>query len=94
MDSQRKAAQERLMRTKITAQISPPQMPVTPDEWQTAVDAAEALLRLESARLYGLVNGGPGVNAERCEQLLSAGRKRGIRPRSDCVERLIGELNN
>jgi hypothetical protein len=81
------------MTPNITVQITPPQMPTTPEEWQNAVDAAEALLHMESARMYGLVKGGPGVNVERCEELLKAGRRKGIRPRRNCVERLVGELN-
>jgi len=83
----------RMKNPNITLQISPPQMPVTPDEWQTAVDAAKALLVLDSARLYGLVTGGPGVNVKRCEEILYAGQQQGIQPRKDCVERLVGELN-
>ena len=39
--------------------------PRTPSEWQAAVDAAEAGLALESARLNGLVLGGPRVDGAR-----------------------------
>ncbi len=48
------------------------QSPKTPGEWQAAVDAACAFLRLESARLYGLVTGLPPVDVARCGLL--AGR--------------------
>ncbi len=49
-------------------------------EWQEAVDSACFWLLLESARLYGLVMGGPPVNVERCEEILKEGKKRGIFP--------------
>ena len=49
---------------KIT--IAPPNDPKAPEEWQAAADAADALLRLDSARMYGLVTGGPEVDADRC----------------------------
>lgn len=64
-----------------------PRDPRTPAEWQDAVDAAEFGLALESARMYGLVAGGPRVNCERCEDILAAGRARGITPATDAVER-------
>jgi hypothetical protein len=54
--------------------------PRTPAEWQAAVDAAEACLLLESARLYCLVVGGPGVDVRRCESILERGRAQGIVP--------------
>lgn len=83
----------RMKNPNITLRISPPQNPITPDEWQTTVDAAKALLVLDSARLYGLVTGGPEVNVKRCEEILYTGRQQGIQPRKDRVERLVGELN-
>lgn len=61
-------------------------------EWQDAVDAAEACLLLESARLYGLVEGGPAVDVKRCEEILRRGRQLGVAPAADCVERFLKEL--
>ena len=61
-------------------------------EWQDAVDAAHACLTLDAARLYGLVTGGPGVNVGRCEDILNRGRRRGVEPRPDAVERFLSEL--
>ena len=76
---------------KIT--ITPPAEPNTPEEWQTAVDAADALLRLDAARTYGLVTGGPEVDAERCWELIyRAQEEHGIQPSEDAVERLLAEL--
>jgi hypothetical protein len=50
-------------------------------EWQAAVDAADFLLRLEAARAYGLVTGGPEIDVRRCEAILARGRERGVVPR-------------
>jgi hypothetical protein len=66
--------------------------PQTPIEWQTAVDAAEANLVLDAARQYGLVKGGPGVNVERCQEILRRGALKGIVPAADCAERYASEL--
>lgn len=62
--------------------------PETREQWQDAVDAAEALLHFDSARQYGLIVGGPQVNVERCAELLRRGAELGIYPAPDAVERL------
>lgn len=67
--------------------------PRTIAEWQVAVDGAEALLGLDAARQYGLVTGGPKCNAARCREILDRGAKIGVKPESDCFERLVAELN-
>lgn len=54
--------------------------PQTRLEWQEAVNAADFLVLLDSARLYGLVTGGPAVNVERCERILADGKAQGIVP--------------
>lgn len=66
--------------------------PSTREEWQNAVDAANGMLALDSARKYGLVTGGPTVNIDRCEEILRRGQSRGIRPSAGSIERTIGEL--
>jgi len=66
--------------------------PCTPAEWQLAVDAAEACLLLDSARLYGLVTGGPGVDVGRCEEMLAEGRRRQIVPTREGVDQQIAAL--
>jgi hypothetical protein len=66
--------------------------PQTPEEWQEAVDLAEAHVLIESARQYGLITGGPKVNVLRCTELLDLGRRRGHRPGKEAVKRMIGEL--
>lgn len=64
--------------------------PKTPEEWQEAVDAAQVLLMILSARLYGLITGGPTANVARCEEILRKGRDRGIRPSPNCVQKALG----
>lgn len=69
--------------------------PATPAEWRAAVATAEACLRLDAAKQYGLVVGGPVVNVDRCVALLEAGRARGVMPTSgeidDAIRCLIAE---
>lgn len=60
--------------------------PKTAEEWQDAVDAANYLLCLDAARQFGLVTGGPTINAKRCRELLDRGRERGVIPYSDAPE--------
>lgn len=55
--------------------------PETPEQWQQAVDAAEFLLALDSARQYGLITGGPKVHTRRCAQILSHGKAQGYTPK-------------
>jgi hypothetical protein len=66
--------------------------PATLEEWQAAADAAHAALALDSARLYGFVEGGPVVNVARCEELLAEASRRGISPSRDAVEQFVREL--
>lgn len=68
--------------------------PKTRAEWQEAVDGAKGLLLLDSARQYGLVTGGPEVDVDRCEKILQAGRRRGVRPAPDAAERVVAALMN
>jgi hypothetical protein len=66
--------------------------PRTEEDWQAAVDCAAGALALDAARQYGLVTGGPAVDVARCEELLDRGRRRGIDPRHDAVERFTAAL--
>lgn len=66
--------------------------PQTDEEWQAAVDMAHTYLLIDSARQYGLVEGGPVVNIARCEQLLRQGSERGTVPADDAVKRCMQEL--
>lgn len=60
-----------------------PRDPRTPREWQDAVDAAQFCLEIESCRMYGLIEGGPEFNVERCVAILERGARKGIFPRKD-----------
>jgi hypothetical protein len=68
-----------------------PRNPRNATEWQEAADAAHAVLVIDSARMYGLVTGGPGINRERCEWILEQARRRGIRPAKDAPEKFLAE---
>lgn len=70
-----------------------PPNPKTDEEWQAAVDGADACLWLDSARQYGLVTGGPTVKVRRCEEILKKGRARGIRPSPGNVVRVVAAIN-
>jgi hypothetical protein len=72
--------------------MSAPRDPQTRTEWQEAVDCAEGLLALDSARQYGLIAGGPEVNVDRCLEILRAGFERGIKPSEDAVEHVARGL--
>jgi hypothetical protein len=54
--------------------------PQTPEEWRQAVDSAAACRAIADCKMYGLIEGGPEINLERCYQILERGRKLGIVP--------------
>jgi len=66
--------------------------PTTDRQWQDAVDAAHFMLTLEIARLYGLASGGPEVNIELCEQIISQGRTLGFVPSVKVIPQLAEDL--
>lgn len=55
--------------------------PTTPDEWQLVADFSAFCLAVENARLYGLIEGGPEINVDRCRDLLLMAQDRGIESR-------------
>lgn len=63
--------------------------PRTRRQLQVACNAAAGALALESCRLYGLLEGGPGVDVARCEEVLARAAARGIRPAPDAVDRFF-----
>ena len=63
--------------------------PETPEEWRAAVNGARLYRALHDCKLYGLITGGPDVNAARCDEILEAGARRGYRP--DSLDTLIAE---
>lgn len=59
--------------------------PQTDEEWQYAADASKAFQLLESLRFYGLVEGGPVINLDKCEELLELAAERLIYPTDEGV---------
>lgn len=72
--------------------MKPSTDPKTPEQWQEAVDAAEGLLLIDSARQYGLITGGPKINADRCDEILRRGRERGVYPSNHAAARTLDSL--
>lgn len=66
-----------------------PPVPKTRAEWQIAADAAAGALALDSMRQYGIVTGGPGVDVDRCDELLRRAAARKIVPAADATERFL-----
>jgi hypothetical protein len=66
--------------------------PRTPAEWQDAVDWAATLLRVDSARQYGLITYDATIHVERCLEILDRGRARGTRPTEAGIEARIAAL--
>lgn len=54
--------------------------PKTKQEWQAAANAARELLLIDAARQYGLIEGGPIPDVDRCEEILRLAKERGIEP--------------
>lgn len=76
-----------------------PRDPWNKREWQEAADLALFWLRGDDLRKYGVLQGGPVVDVVRCEEIIAAPPRRGVRPvegkvtlhstgqASDCVPR-------
>jgi hypothetical protein len=47
-----------------------PRDPASLEEWHEAAVCAEIMLRVDAARQYGLVTGGPVIHVDRCAELL------------------------
>lgn len=69
-----------------------PRSPQTRKEWQEAADAAHVLLTIDAARQYGLIEGGPECDQERCVEILRLAKLRRIVPRKDCIEQVLGSI--
>lgn len=53
--------------------------PETPEDWAAAVDAAVGLMAFDEARRRGFLEGGPGINSQRCYEFAIEGAKLGHR---------------
>lgn len=69
--------------------------PQTPEEWQEAVNLADMHLKIEDAKLYGLVKGGPKVDKARCLSILDRGRRQKVHPKwtDEDLQALVAEHN-
>lgn len=70
--------------------------PRTPEEWQEAVNLAAAWRKIHDCKLYGLIDGGPGINWQRCDYIRTEGARLGYLPNvnvTDFAVGLIGALN-
>jgi hypothetical protein len=56
------------------------QDPRTPAEWQEAVDDATGWRLVADCMLYGLLEGGPTIHVERCDDIIRRGSARGFHP--------------
>ncbi len=70
-----------------------PKMPITPEEWQLAVDLAEGAIAVTAARAYGIITGGPDIDCDRCEEILAEGAKRGYLPAPNAIEKFTTSLS-
>jgi hypothetical protein len=60
--------------------------PLSAEEWQEAIDSAQFLLLLRSAKIFGLICGGPSIDSideDRCWRLIRLGAAAGYKPASD-----------
>lgn len=72
--------------------------PITREQWQDAVDAAELLARittakvllfLEIARLFGLIDENGEVDVQACYEVVEDARSQGLMPSADAMHRFI-----
>lgn len=52
--------------------------------------AAEVCLRIEAARQYGFIVGGPAINVERCDHVLARAREHDITFSGEEIDAAIG----
>lgn len=63
--------------------------PKTPEEWQEAVNLATGLRALADCKMYGLLEGGPGVDVARCDDIVERGLALGVVPSAPAAELAI-----
>ena len=69
-----------------------PRNPRSREELTYAATLAQAMLLLDSARAYGLVEGGPDVDVARCEELLAEAEDREIVVHQDDVDQAVAQI--
>lgn len=72
--------------------------PVTREQWQDAVDAADLLARIATAkvllfiemgRLFGLVDENGEVDIQACHEAIEDARSQGVTPRPDALQKFF-----
>ena len=56
------------------------------EQWRDMMAAAEACLQIDAVRQFGLIEGGPEINAERCVSILETGKARGFTVHQETVD--------
>jgi hypothetical protein len=54
--------------------------PQSPEEWQSAADAANFLLALDACCQYGLVETTMRIDQDRCDDILKRAKQQGVQP--------------
>lgn len=72
--------------------------PVTKEQWQDAVDAAEllacvttakVLLFLEVGRLFGLIDDNGEIDIQACHEIVEDARCQGVLPNADAMRKFV-----
>ena len=61
-----------MLETRERARVAP-----NPSELREVAILADVMLRVDAARLYGLITGGPDVDVDRCRELIAQARDAG-----------------
>jgi hypothetical protein len=69
------------------------QDPEAIEDWQLAVNLAQALISIDLASRYGRMDIDPKCNIQRCEDLLSRGKSLGVEPIGRQVDTIIRALS-
>jgi hypothetical protein len=73
--------------------------PVTEEQWRDAVDAAETLARITTAkvllfvemgRLFGLIDENGEIDIQACCDVVEDARRLGVMPSADVIHKFIG----
>lgn len=59
---------------------------MTKQELQHVVNLAGFYLMIHSARLYGLIQGGPEINTDQCQKYIDIGKAASIYPDKDFID--------
>lgn len=72
--------------------------PVTKEQWQDAVDAADLLARISTAKvllfmelgwLFNLIDENGEIDIQACHEVIKDARNQGVMPRPDAIQQFI-----